>query len=211
MDTSSFTCSRERSVHNTRHATLRVADVLLTSLLLRLLGVWRASKIRPFLSFKRGPLFCFGFIGRDRAKPRLTQFNSHFVSPFVSTDIAGNICVPVSQMLNLRNALKIFQTIIGLNAVNVMNLLGRIKTFHPTFSNDTVHKKFTAHAKIPPIVFGWRVGAMLSENFPAARDGVKVVKGAVFHALYCKANHAVSSVITNMITLSAFRRNVKRV
>jgi hypothetical protein len=211
MNTSRFTCSRERSVHDATHATFRVADVLFTSPLFRLFGVRGAGKIRPFLSFKRGPLFLLGFFGRNGPKPRLTQFGLHFVSPFVSTDVAGNICMPVSQMFGLRKTLKVFQAIVGLNTINVMNLLGCVKTIHPTFGDDTVSKKFTAQTKIALAMFRGRVWAMLSDNFPAARDGVKVIKGAVFHVIYCKANHAVSSVITNMITLSALRRNVKRV
>ena len=119
--------------------------------------------------------------------------------------------MPISQMFNLRNALKVFQTIVGLNAVNMVDLFGGVKTFHPTFSNNTVDKKFTAQTKIALVMLRRRIWAVLSDNFPAARNGVKVIKGAVFHAIYCKANHAVSSVITNMITLSAFIRNVKRV
>jgi hypothetical protein len=208
MNTSRFTCSRERSVHDATHATLRVADVLFTSPLFRLFGVRGAGKIRPFLSFKRGPLFFLGFFGSNKPNPRLSQFGSSFFSPFVFTHAGHKIRMAISQMLSLRNTLKVFQPIIGLNAVNVMNLFGRVKPIQPTFSNCTVNERF-AHDQIAAGVRSRCIGAMLSDNFPAARDGVKVIKGAVFHAIYCKANHAVSSVITNMITLSAFRRNVQ--
>jgi hypothetical protein len=211
MNTSSFTCSRERSVHSALHATLRVADVLFASLLLRLFGVGCTGKIRAFLTYQRGPLFCFGFLGRDRAKPRFAQFLSCFVGPFVFSKGLAYICVPVAQMLGLRNALKIIQSVIGFIAVNVVYLFGWVKIIHPTFGNNTVYQPFAAHAKIPHIMSGWCVGAMLSENFPAARDGVKVINGAIFDAIYRKANHAVSFEVANMITLPASRRNVKRV
>jgi hypothetical protein len=211
MNTSSFTCSRERSVHSALHATSRVADVLFASLLLRLFGVGCTGKIRALSTNQRSPLFCFGFFGRDRAKPRVAQFLSCFVGPFVFSKGLAYICVSVAQMLNLRNALKVIQSVIGFITVNVVYLFGWVKVTHPTFGNNTVYQPFAAYAKIPPVMFGWRVRAMLSENFPAARDGVKVIKGAILDTIDRKANHAVSFVVANMITLPASRRNVKRV
>jgi hypothetical protein len=211
MNASSLTCSRERTVHDALHAALRVAYVLFASTLLRLFGVGRTREIRPLSARQRGPLFGFGFIGRDRAEPRFAQFGLNLVSPFVFSKGLAHICVSIAQMLKLRNALKVIQSVIGFVAVNVVYLFGGVKTVHPAFGDNTVYQPFAAHTKVAHVVFGWRVRAMLSKNFPAARDGVKVIKGAVFHAIDRKANHAVSSVVTNVITLSAFRRNVKRV
>ena len=198
MNASSLTCSRERTVHDASHAALRVAYVLFASPLLGLFGVGRTSKVRPFSARQRGPLFCFGFVGRNGAEPRVAQFGLNFVSPFVFTGDCKKIGVPFSHMFALRQALKVFQTVIGFIAVNVVNLFGGVKTVHPTFSDRAVNKRI-AHAQITAGMRGRFVGAMLSKNFPAARDSVKVIKGAVFHAIDCKATHAVSSAMTDMI------------
>jgi hypothetical protein len=211
MDASSLTCSRERTVHDAPHAALRVADVLFASSLARLSGVRRTGEVRPFSTYQRGPLLGFGVLGRNRALPRLPQLRSGFVGPFVFTGNCKNIGVPFSHMFILRQALKIFQTVIGFVSVNVVDLFGRIKTVHPTFRYNAVDKMLAAQAKVTLVMLRRCVWAMLSENFPAARDGVKVINGPVFRAIDRKANHAVSSVVANMITLSAFRREVKRV
>jgi hypothetical protein len=173
--------------------------VLFASFLAGRFGVRRTGKVRPFTAFKRSTLFRFGFLGRYTPGAVLPQFFARFFGPFVPTATHQRVCVPTGKVLVLRQTLQVFQSVVRFVVVNVVNLFGGVKTSHPTFSYRAMHQMFTAHAQIPHRVFGRSVRVVLSENFPAARNGVIVVENPVFNAVNFKANHVVSPLMANKI------------
>jgi hypothetical protein len=99
--------------------------------------------------------------------------------------------MPIAKVFFGSNALKIVGSVIGFITVNVMNLFKRVKPLQPTSRNNTVHKALPAQHKVSLCVVMGGVGVQISKNFPAARNGVKMVKHTVFNTSHRKANHVV--------------------
>ena len=199
MNACSLSSRCKRAILHPQHATPRVAEVPFASFLAGRFGMRRTGKVRPFTAFKRSTLFRFRFLGRYTPGAVLPQFFAYFFGPFVPAVTRQNICVPSGKVLVLRQTLQVFQSVVRFVAVNMVDLFGGVKTSHPTFSYNTMQQVFTADKTIPVRVFSRRVWAVLSENFPAARNGVVVVENPVFNAVNFKANHVVSPLMANKI------------
>ena len=74
----------KRAVFNPKHATLSVAMMGEAARLFRFSTVRCARKVRTFAAKQRSTLFCFGFFGRNFAKPRLPNLFSRFQTANVS-------------------------------------------------------------------------------------------------------------------------------
>jgi hypothetical protein len=105
-------------------------------------------------------------------------------------------------MFVLRQTLQVLQSVVRLVAVDVVNLFGGVKTLHPTLRHHTMHQMLASHAQIAQCMFGRGVRAVLSENFPAARDGVIVVENPVLNTVNFKANHVVTPLVNYRIIFS---------
>jgi hypothetical protein len=202
MNARSFSSRCKRAILNPHNATLRVADVSFAASFARLVGMRGSSKVRTSAANKSSSLFGFGFLGRNAASSKLPQLFTGGFCSFVRPQLRQQFSMALCKMLSCGQTLKVFNPVVGLNPVNVMHLFGGIKTFHPAHRHNAVHKHLAAHAEIAPVVLGWRVWAVLSENFSAARNSVKVVISPVFNAVHRKANHVVPPLVANKITFT---------
>lgn len=109
----------------------------------------------------------------------------------VSSDLARYIKMPIAKVFFGGNAFKIVGSVIGFIAVDVVNLFKGVKVLQPTSRNNSVHKTLSAQHKVSLCVVMGSVGVQISKNFPATRDGVKMVKHTVFNTVHRKANHVV--------------------
>jgi hypothetical protein len=202
MNTSGFRSSGKRTVLYPQHATPRVADVLFLTPLLRGFRVARTLKVRACSANQRSPLFGLGFLGRNAPGAVLPQFCARFFGSFVFTKSHQHIGVAADKMLLRRKAPQIFQSVVRLVAVDVVDVFGRIKAVHPTHCYHAVQQVLAANTQISVRMFARGVRAVLSENFPAARDGVIVVENPVLNTVNFKANHVVTPLVNYQIISS---------
>jgi len=176
----------KRAVFNPKHATLSVAMMGEAARLFRFSTVRCAKKIRTFAAKQRSTLFCFGFFGRNFAKPRLPNLFSRFRAANVSaaSGMFGGVFYS-------GKAFKVFHSVVSLITVDVVDMLVGVKRLQPASRNNTVHKSAPAERKIAQRVFCGCIGKMISENFSTARNGVKVVKESILDSVYLDANHVV--------------------
>jgi len=130
-----------------------------------------------------------------------------FLARFFGSGVSAAVTImSVSKMLDRGDALKIFRSIIALNAVYVVDLLGRIKIWKPTSRHNAVHKSTPTQNQIPLVVLIRRVRLHLSKNFSAARNSIKMIVDTVFNTVHRKANHVV--VILSMVAgISSYYRH----
>ena len=201
MNASRQRSGRKRPILDAFYTASRISDVGFATLGAGFFGVRGAGKVGPFAAQQSCPLFGFGFFRRDRSKPRLTDFLSGFFGSDVSTGRSQQICVALFEMLFARKALKVFQPIIGLIAVYMMDLFGWVKIFHPAFRHNAVKKVFVAQRNVSVRSLIQRVGLQLSKNFSAARNSVQMVKESVFDSVDYYAGHVVpfGAVTSNLV------------
>ena len=188
MNASSLGRFRKGAVLNTSHTTLSVARVFKAAFFFRCLAMRGPRKARACTAQQRGALLCFGLLGRNCPKAKLAKLFPRLGRPDVVSVLP---CVPVSQMLFGRQALKVLYSVVGLYLVDVVNLLRGVKRLQPARRHNSVHEPLTTERQIPFRVLARCVGKKLSENFSAARNGGKVVKESVLDFVYCYAQHAV--------------------
>lgn len=193
MNASCFSRCSKRAVLHPQHAAARVADVVEASLLARFFAVRGSGKVRPFAAKQSGSLLRFGLFGRYRTKSSLANFFASFWCADVLAVFGKHIRVAVSQMLSLSNALKIFDAVVRLVSVDVVNLLLGVKSLKPALRHNSVHESLTTKAQIPAGMFGGYVRQELSKNFPASAYGIQMVKEAVLNAIDYKASHIAPS------------------
>ena len=168
MNASSNCGMSKRPIFDAVNAAAGISNVCFAAMLERGFGRRGSVKERSFAPKQSGSLFCFGFFRRYFAEARLTNGLSGFLG---------------SQRF------EVFKSIVSFIAVNVVDVLGWIKALHPTNCYKAMHKQFS-YKQIAHRVLGRSVKGVLSKNFSAARNGVKMVKGSIFDAIHCKANHA---------------------
>jgi len=190
MNASSLSCFRKGAVLNPKHAAPSVAMMGKATRLFRRFAVSGALKVGTFAARQCGALFSLGFFGSNLPKSALANFFPRFGCSDV---ISVYSSVSVSKMFFRRQTFKIFNSVVSFVSVDVMNMFARIKRFKPTKSHGAVHKTTTSKHQVPLIVLARSIGKKLSENFSAARNGVKVVEESVFDSVYGYANHAVPS------------------
>jgi len=97
--------------------------------------------------------------------------------------------VPFSNVFFRSDAFQIIRSVVVFYPIDVVNMFSWVKVIQPTFRHNTVHKPLSAQHQVPLRVRGGRTRLHLPENFSATRNGVKMVKYAVFNAVHRKANH----------------------
>ena len=186
------TCSLGRfgkgAIDHSQHLASGVPGMAFALGLKRLGSMWSASKEGALASQQRGSLLGFGFFGSHRAKTSLPNLFSGFgcsdvvtIQPFVS----------VSKVFFGGQALKVVGSVVSLIAIDVMNVLCWIKIIQPARSHNTMHQSLATKRQVSMRMLGRNVRLELSENFSAARNGVKVIEESVNDSVYFYAQHAV--------------------
>lgn len=188
MNASSFSRFSKRTVLNPQNAASCVAGMSFAPLLARLQAMRSPRKVRSFTAFKRSALLRSGFLGRNRTKTSLTNLFARFRRSNVLTEVFAMV---VFKMVSLRQTLQVFDVVVSFVAVNVVNLFSWVKRFQPASGHDTVHQTPAPQRKVPHAVVSRRVRLELSENFSAARNGVKMIKESVLDSINFYAQHAV--------------------
>ena len=189
MNAGSLTCFYERAIYNPKNSASRVSVMFFAPLRLRLRAVCGSGEVRPFAALQRGALLCSGFFGGNFSEASLTNLFPRFRSANVatSTGVFGSVLLGAQ-------AFKVPRAVVSLVAVNVVNVLSRVKRLQPAFSHGAVHKvDASTKGKISIFSSRRRVRLELSENFPTVRDCVNVVKKSVLDSVYNYADHAVLS------------------
>jgi hypothetical protein len=188
-------CSNRRvskgPVFHSLHAATRVSDVGFAAGVARLFGVRGSRKVRPFAANQSGTLLCFGLFGRDPAKPKLPDFIAGFFASSIPAKAINVFRMAFQQVLSCGKAFKVFQPVIRLVSVDVVNLFSLIKVSHPAVRYSSVDKVFTSYTRIAQWMGCRRIRPVLSKDFPAARNSVKMVKHTVFNAVHRKVDHVV--------------------
>lgn len=127
--------------------------------------------------------------------PGLKCSNVNAVFPFV----------PFPHMLFRGDAFQIIRSVVVFHSIDVVNMFGRIKVIQPTLCHNTVHEPSSAQYQVPLRVRGGHIRHQLSENFSAARNGVKMVKHAVFNAVHRKADHVGDALAVNFYSYHKHR------
>ena len=124
---------------------------------------------------------------------------AQFLPGFKCSDVSAVFpFVPFPHMLFRGDAFQIIRSVVVFCSIDVVNMFGWIKAIQPTFCHNTVHEPLSAQHQIPLRVCGWRIRHHLSENFSAARNGVKMVKHAVLNAVHRKADHVGDTFAVNL-------------
>lgn len=188
MNAGSQSCFCKGAVLNPKHAAPSVAMVGEATRLFRFVAVRGSLNVGALAAQQSSPLFGFRLLGRNATQPRLANLFPRFGRDAMSTVRFG---VTVGKMLFGRQALKIFSAVVSLIAVDVVNLLKRVKALQPASSYNSVHESLAAQHEIAHIVDCRRVWLELSESFSAARNSVQVVKKSIFDTVYLDADHVV--------------------
>jgi hypothetical protein len=189
VNTCSLSRFRKGAVFNTKHAALRVARVGEAARLFGLFAVPCAGEVRPLAANQSGSLFGFRLFGRNAAQSSLPNLFPRFGATHM---LSKYIPVAFNKMFSGGQAFQVFRSVVSFVAVDVVDLLAGVKRLQPASRNSTVHQVVAAPKRqVAILTFGWSVGKKLSENFSAARNGVKVVKESVLDSVYFYAQHAV--------------------
>jgi hypothetical protein len=177
------------SVLNPENGTSSVSVVVEASLPFGFLAMGRSGKFGALATDQGSTLFGFGFLGSNLAKPVLSDLVAGFLGSDVLAVFGKKVGVPFFQMLGLAKAFKVFKSVIGLVVVDVVDLLVRVKSFHPALCNGTMQKPFVSQKQITGFGNTWSVKGKLSESFPATRYGIVRVKDSIFDSVDFKAVH----------------------
>ena len=189
------TCSLGRfskgAIDHSQHLASGVPGMAFALGLQRFGAMWSASKEGALASQQRGSLLGFGFFGGHRAKPSLSNLFSGFRCSDVMRHFVQRISMTFKNVLSMREAFKIVGPVVGLVAVNVMNMLRWIKVVQPALSHNTMSQSVATDDGVSVRSRSRLTWLELSENFSAARNGVKVVEESVNDSVYFYAQHAV--------------------
>ena len=92
--------------------------------------------------------------------------------------------VRTAVMLLSRQALKVFNAVVQLVSVDVVNVLFGGKTLKPTHSYSSVKARFSAQGGVTVNTNDGQVRVSVPQGFSASRDSVQVVHGSVLDAVY---------------------------
>lgn len=191
MNTRSIGGISEGTVLNPKNSATGVSGMGEASLLLGFLAMGRSGKVRAFAPKKSSTLFGLGFLGSNLAKPSLPDLFFGLGSANVSASFFQNVGMSLFHVFKLRQAFKVFNSIVSFVMVDMVDLFGSVKTFHPAFSHGSVKKPLTAQKQIT--VFGdiRGVGCKLSEGFPTTGHSVVGVKNFVGNSVKVEDCHVV--------------------
>ena len=133
----------ERPIFGAVNSAFDISDVRFAALLNGCFGRRSSVEERSFAAKQSSSLFCFGFFGRDFAESRLSNSFSGFIGSGISTKAGHHVSVSFNKMFACRKAFKIFKSIISFVAVDMVDMINRVKIIHPTFSNNSMHEQFS--------------------------------------------------------------------
>ena len=188
MNAGSQSCFCKGAVLNPKHAAPSVAMVGEATRLFRFVAVRGSLDVGALAAQQSSPLFGFRLLGRNAAQPRLANLFSRLGRTGV---VPMQICMALPVMLLRGKAFKIFNAVVSLVAVDVVDLLKRVKALQPASSHNSVHEPLATQHEIALVVGCRRVWLELSESFSAARNSVQVVKKSILDTVYLNADHVV--------------------
>lgn len=191
MNTCSLGCFSKGAIDHTQHLASGVSGMVFALGLKRFGTMWSASKEWTLASQQRGPLLGFGFFGSRNAKTSLPNLFSGFRCSDVMCHFVQRIAVSFHKVFSGGQALKVIDSVVRFVAVDVVNVLARIKAIQPASSHDTMHQTFASKGDVTVFSGNWDIRLELSENFSAARNGVKMVEESINDSVYFYAQHAV--------------------
>ena len=194
MNASDLSRLRKGAIFNTHNSASSIAVMGETSRFFGRIAMTSSGKKRTFATKKCGALLGLCFLGRNPSGAILANLLPRFRATDVFSVLNKHVAMPFLQMLSLRKAFKVVGAVVGFVTVNVVNLFARIEILKPTGSHKAVHKP-TSKPQVPLRMDGWGTRLQLSDNFPTARNGVKMVKKSVLDFFYRDANHVVPRLV----------------
>jgi hypothetical protein len=194
MNASDLSRLREGAIFNTHNSASSIAVMGETSRFFGSIAMTSTGKKRTFAAKKCGALLCFCFVGRNPSGAIFANLLPRFRATDVFSVLNKHVAMPFLQMLSLRKAFKVVGAVVGFVAVNVVDLFAWRKILKPTCRHNAVHEP-TPKPQVPPRMDSWGTRLHLSDNFPATRNRVKMVKESVFGSFYRNANHVVPSLV----------------
>jgi hypothetical protein len=184
MNASGFSRFCKGAVHDTKHLAGSVARVFKASFGLGFLAMPRSREVGSCASQQRGTLFCLRFLGRYASEPSLPKFFFGGLGSNVLSRDGVQFKVPAAVMLLSRQALKVFNAVVQLVSVDVVNVLLGGKTLKPTHSYGSVKPHSSSKGGVTIGANYGQVRVSVPQGFPASRDSVQVVHGSVLDAVY---------------------------
>jgi hypothetical protein len=184
MNASRFSRFCKGAVHDTKHLAGSVARVFKASFGLGFLAMPRSREVGSCAPQQCGTLFCLRFLGRDASEPSLPKFFFGGLGSNVPSRDGVQFKMPTAVMLLSRQALKVFNAVVQLVSVDVVNVLLGSKSLKPAHSYGSVKARFSAQGGVTVNANDGQVRVSVPQGFPASRDGVQVVHGSVFDAVY---------------------------
>lgn len=194
MNASDLSRLREGAIFNTHNSASSIAVMGKTSRFFGSIAMTSSNKKRTFAAKKCGALLSLCFVGRNPSGAILANLLPCFWRTDVATKFLKQVAMSFLQMFFLREAFKVFCSVVRFIAIDVMHLFIFAKRGKPTFGNDAVEQT-PAASNVSIFSDAWAIRLQLSDNFSTARNGVKMVKKSVFDFFYRDANHVVPSLV----------------
>jgi hypothetical protein len=185
------TCFSKRPIFDAVDSARSVEVMSSTTELARSFGRRGTLKKRAFFTQPSRAHFCARFSRRLFPQLALPNFFTNFYSSLVFSGDRARFFVPIAKMFVISKALKVFQPIVGLVFVNVMNVAARYVLFAPSHHNHSMNKIVPA-AKVAVWPTARRKWLELSENFPASGYGVVRVNHTVINSVKSNREHVFS-------------------
>jgi len=172
------------AVFDPKHLAASVARVFKASFGLGFFAMPGSRKVRSLASEQSVTLFCFRLLGSHASKPSLPKFFFGGVGADVLSCGRMQVKVPLGMMLAWRQALKVFNAIVELVSVDVVNVLSGGKTLKPAHSHGSVQTHLSSKGGVTVNANNRQVRVPFAQRFPASGHGVQMVHGSVLDAVY---------------------------
>ena len=189
MDTENQRSVSKGPIFDAVNSASSIANMRLTALGFGFFGMASSCEIRTSFAKQSQSLLLFGFLRCNFTKPGLSKFFSSFFCPDVSPVLRQNVSMAIGQMFCGGKAFEIIYSVVSFITVNVVNMSSWVEIIQPTCCDNTVHKALSPQRQITILSRFWGKGDVLSKNFSAPRDGIKMVECSIFDSIYGKANH----------------------
>jgi hypothetical protein len=194
MNASDFSSFRKGAIFNTHNPASCIPVMGKTALFFGFFAMTSTSEQRTFATDKRGALLSLCLLGCNPSGAVKANLLPCFRATDVLAELYQKLAMPFSQMFALRKAFKVVGAVVGFVTVNVVDLFVWLEIFKPTCRHNSVHKP-APKPQVPLRMNSWGTRLHLSDNFSAARNGVKMVKESVLGSFYRNADHDVPSLV----------------
>jgi len=172
------------AVFDPKHLAASVARVFKASFGLGFFAMPGSRKVRSLASEQSVTLFCFRLLGSHASKPSLPKFFFGGVGADVLSKLNKQLFVAISKMLAWRQALKVFNAVVKLVFVDVVNVLSGGKTLKPAHGHGSVKPHPSSKGWVSVDANNRQVRMPVAQRFPASGHGVQMVHGSVLDAVY---------------------------